>query len=45
MFYDLNVPWTDAMPELQRTVTFLDECELSRALAWWLNARVTDAVQ
>ena len=27
MFYDLNVPWTDATRELQRTVAFLDECE------------------
>jgi hypothetical protein len=32
MFYDLNVPWTDATRELQRTVVFLDECELLRAL-------------
>ena len=45
MFYDLNVPWTDVTPELQRTVAFLDECELPYALAWWLNARLTDAVQ
>jgi hypothetical protein len=45
MFYDLNVSWTDATRELQRTVAFLDECELSRAPAWWLNARWTDAVQ
>jgi ribonuclease P/MRP protein subunit RPP1 len=28
MFYDLHVPWTDATRELQRTVAFLDECEL-----------------
>ena len=28
MFHDLNVPWTDATRELQRTVAFLDECEL-----------------
>jgi ribonuclease P/MRP protein subunit RPP1 len=27
MFHDLNVPWTDATRELQRTVVFLDECE------------------
>jgi hypothetical protein len=27
MFHDLNVPWTDATRELQRTVAFLDECE------------------
>lgn len=27
MFHDLNVPWTDAPRELQRTVAFLDECE------------------
>ncbi|KAF2850799.1 PHP domain-like protein [Plenodomus tracheiphilus IPT5] len=25
MFHDLNVPWTDATRELQRTVAFLDE--------------------
>jgi hypothetical protein len=36
MFHDLNVPWTDATRELQRTVAFLDECERTwnRALAW-----------
>lgn len=28
MFHDLNIPWTDATRELQRTVAFLDECEL-----------------
>jgi hypothetical protein len=27
MFYDLNVPWTDNIRELQRTVAFLDECK------------------
>jgi hypothetical protein len=27
MFHDLNIPWTDATRELQRTVAFLDECE------------------
>ena len=27
MFHDLNVPWTEATRELQRTVAFLDECE------------------
>jgi len=27
MLHDLNVPWTDATRELQRTVAFLDECE------------------
>jgi hypothetical protein len=27
MFHDLNIPWTDATRELQRTVVFLDECE------------------
>lgn len=27
MFHDLNVPWTDATREMQRTVAFLAECE------------------
>ena len=45
MFHDLNVPWTEATRELQRTVAFLDECELHCSLAWWLNARLTDAMQ
>jgi hypothetical protein len=36
MFYDLNVPWSDDLRELQRTVAFLDECKWelrTRALA------------
>ena len=28
MFHDLNVPWSPNDRELQRTITFLDECEL-----------------
>jgi hypothetical protein len=43
MLHDLNIPWTNATSELQRTVVFLDECEcdarVSRARA------VADAVQ
>lgn len=41
MFHDLNVPWTEATRELQRTVAFLDECERPCALAW----AVADALQ
>jgi hypothetical protein len=39
MFHDLNVPWTDATRELERTVAFLDECELPES---WLNAPRVD---
>ena len=28
MFHDLNVPWSPNDRELQRTIAFLDECEL-----------------
>jgi hypothetical protein len=39
MFHDLNIPWTDATRELQRTVVFLDECECNARIssAQWLT--------
>lgn len=45
MFHDLNIPWTDATRELQRTVAFLDECEDDCCLHWNRRARLTDVVQ
>jgi hypothetical protein len=48
MFHDLNVPWTDATRELQRTVAFLDECEqlcVFLSFAPCFCSQSTDAVQ
>jgi hypothetical protein len=38
MYYDLNVPWTDNLRELQRTVAFLDECKKVDCFALFVAA-------
>jgi len=53
MFHDLHLPWTDVTRELQRSLAFLDECELLLfgGLGSWSDARMrgqggwTDAMQ